>query len=200
MRLAALALAGLAAACATTAPPPAPASAAPKATALPPPALALANAGFEAEFAAGRACPPRWACSVHADGSSFRFAPDAASATEGRQSLLVERVGQEPWATVPQSFRAQALRGQRVRYSIAVKTQGVEGDGAGPWLLVNGGAEVLEHQVRRVRGTGDWQRHAIEIVMPAGAETLSVGATLEGGGRAWFDDARLEFPGPAATR
>ena len=197
MRLAAVATACLATACA--APAPAPPPAAPRAAAAPPPALVLANAGFESEFAAGRACPPRWACSVHADGSSFRFAPDTPAA-EGKQSLLVERVGKEPWATVTQSFRAQALRGQRIRFSLAVRTQGVDGDGAGPWLLVSGDSEVLDHQVRRIRGTADWQRQSIEITVPAKAEHLSVGATLEGGGRAWFDDARLETLGPAPAR
>jgi len=36
--------------------------------------------------------------------------------------------------------------------------------------------------------------------VPANAEHLSVGGTLEGGGRAWFDDARLELLGPAPAR
>jgi hypothetical protein len=166
----------------------------------PPAVPVIANAGFEAPFAAAGACPPRWGCSVHADGTSFRFSPDAATATEGRQSLLVERVGKEPWATVTQSFRATPLRGQRIRYSLAVRTGGVDGEGAGPWLLVLGDGKVLDHQVRRVTGTRDWQREVIELVLPEQAETLSVGATLEGGGRAWFDDARLEVPGPASAR
>ncbi len=160
----------------------------------------LVNAGFEAGFAARGACPERWACSVHADGSSFRFVPDTSTFSEGRQSLLVERVGKEPWAIVTQTFRAQSLRGQRVRFSIAVRTQDVDGEGAGPWLLMNGGEVVLDHQIRHVKGTRDWQRHAIEVVVPPRADTLSVGATLEGGGRAWFDDAKLEVLGPAPAR
>jgi len=160
----------------------------------------LANAGFEAPFAAAGACPPRWGCSVHADGTSFRFAPEATTATEGKQSLLVERVGTEPWATVTQSFRATSLRGHRIRFSLAVKTGGIDGEGAGPWLLVLGDGKVLDHQVRRVRGTRDWQREVIELVLPDQAETFSVGATLEGGGRAWFDEAKLEVLGPASPR
>jgi len=170
--------------------------------ALPPATTApvIGNAGFEIDFVAGRACPPRWACSVHADGSSFRFAPDATTASEGVRSLLLERVGREPWATVTQSFKAEGLRGQRVRFSIAVRAQNVDGDGAGAWLLLNGGGAVLDHQVRRVVGTRDWQRQSIEVTVPANAEHLSVGGTLEGGGRAWFDDARLELLGPAPAR
>ena len=160
----------------------------------------LANAGFEAPFAAAGACPPRWGCSVHADGTSFRFAPEVTTATEGKQSLLVERVGTEPWATVTQSFRATSLRGHRIRFSLAVKTGGIDGEGAGPWLLVLGDGKVLDHQVRRVRGTRDWQREVIELVLPDQAETFSVGATLEGGGRAWFDEAKLEVLGPASPR
>jgi hypothetical protein len=160
----------------------------------------IANAGFETPFAPAGACPPRWGCSVHADGTSFRFAPDASTATEGKQSLLVERVGKEPWATVTQSFRAASLRGHRIRFSLDVKAGGVDGEGAGPWLLVLGDGKVLDHQVSRVRGTRDWQREVIEVVLPDQAETLSVGATLEGGGRAWFDGARLEVLGPATRR
>jgi hypothetical protein len=49
-------------------------------------------------------------------------------------------------------------------------------------------------------GTRDWQREVIELVLPEQAETLSVGATLEGGGRAWFDEAKLEVVGPASSR
>ena len=199
MRLAVASLACIATACAAPATTPAPVTVSPPAKAAPLPlTYAIANASFEEAFPPGRGCPPRWGCSVHADGSSFRFAPDAAGAVEGRQSLLVERVGKEPWATVTQSFKAEPLRGQRVRFSPAVRAQGVEGDGAGPWLLVNGGGEVLDHQVRRVVGTANWQRQVIEIVVPPRAEYLSVGGTLEGGGRAWFDDAKLEILGPAA--
>ena len=201
-RVAFAAIGCLAAAC--TAPGPAvlsdpmawPKAAIPAATTAP----VIGNAGFESDFAGGRACPPKWGCSVHADGTSFRFAPDATTSTEGARSLLLERVGKEPWATVTQSFKAEGLRGQRVRFSIAVRVQGAEGDGAGAWLLLNGRGGVLDHQVRRLTGTQGWQRQSIEILVPADAEHLSVGGTLEGGGRAWFDDARLERLGPAPGR
>jgi hypothetical protein len=73
--------------------------------------------------------------------------------TEGKQSLLIERVGKEPWSTVTQTFRANALRGQRIRFSLAVRTGGVDGEGAGPWLLVMGDGKVLDHQIRRVSST-----------------------------------------------
>jgi hypothetical protein len=201
MKLMPLAAAMLVAACAAPQPTvlPDPLAPPPKAVEAPLKPV-LVNAGFEGGLAASNACPERWACSVHADGSSFRFSTDASTFAEGRQSLLIERVGKEPWAIVTQSFRAHSLRGQRIRYSIAVRTQDVDGEGAGAWLLVNGDEVMLEHQVRRVLGTKDWQRHVIEVVVPARADTLSVGATLEGGGRAWFDDARIEVLGPAAAR
>ncbi|MBK8323714.1 MAG: hypothetical protein IPL06_13475 [Betaproteobacteria bacterium] len=202
MRIALAAIGFLAAACAAPGPTVLPDPMARANPASPPTTAApvIGNAGFETDFVAGRSCPPRWSCSVHADGSSFRFAPDSTTASEGVRSLLLERVGREPWATVTQSFKAEGLRGKRVRFSIAVRAQGVDGEGAGAWLLLNGGGQVLDHQVRRLVGTGDWRRHEIEVLVPANAEYLSVGGTLEGGGRAWFDDARLELLGPAPGR
>lgn len=195
-RLAILLLATGVASCAT-APAPSPVPARPSA---PPPSFVIANPGFEADFAAGRACPPRWACSAHADGSAFRFLPDATDPAEGKRSLMIERVGNEPWAIVTQSFKAESLRGQRVRFTLSVRTQGVTGDGAGAWLLVRGGSEVLDHQIRRLHGTNGWQRQSIEVVLSPQAEHLAVGGTLEGGGRVWIDDAKLEILGPPAGR
>lgn len=190
MRPAAAAAALLLAACASAPPPPtSTVPAAVASTGLP----ALANAGFEAPPVPGRGCVPSWNCSTHADGTAYRFAIDDTSATEGRHSLSIERLKPEPWSIVTQTLPAKAFQGRRVRFSLAVRTDSVGGGGAGPWLLLNGGGRVLDHQVRHVTGTTGWERHVIEVLVPADAEHLSVGATLEGPGKAWFDDARLEL-------
>lgn len=47
-----------------------------------------------------------------------------------------------------------------------------------------------------VRGTRDWERVAIELTVPADATVVEVGATVEGPGKACFDDVRLERVSP----
>jgi hypothetical protein len=152
----------------------------------------LRNAGFEGAARAGERCPEAWSCTVHADPDSFRFALDGASPAEGVRSLCVERVTAEPWAVASQSVPAQALRGRRLRFSIAMRGERVSGPGAGPWVLVNGPAGMLMHEERVAPRGGAWERHAIEFTVPTQAIALELGATLQGPGRMCVDDARLE--------
>lgn len=173
-------------ACAATPPQP-PAPAVRVAEAIP-----LRNAGFESAPRAGDRCPESWSCTMHADPDSFRFVLDPSSPAEGARSLCIERVTAEPWAVASQSVPAQALRGRRLRFSLAVRGEGLTGPGGGPWVLVNGPAGMLIHEERVApRGTA-WHREAIEFTVPAQAMALELGATLQGPGRMCIDDARLE--------
>lgn len=167
-------------------PPVAPAAAAPPVAS----AIALRNPGFEAEPPAGRACPAGWDCTVHNSPHAFRFFVQG-NAAAGARSLCVERVADEPWALVTQAFENPALRGKRLRLSMSVTVEGATGGGAGPWALVQGNPPV--HQQRLVRGTAGWQRVAVEIGVPANGLVVEVGATMEGPGKACFDDVQLEI-------
>ncbi|MGE5095685.1 MAG: hypothetical protein ACM3SO_11125 [Betaproteobacteria bacterium] len=185
MRMAIALLPLLLAACATDA------------TRAPPPAAAnnypLRNAGFESPPRPGERCPAEWGCTMHADPDAFRFRLDDAAPAEGRRSLCIERVTAEPWAVASQSVPAQALRGRKVRFSIAMRGEGLAGPGAGPWLMVNGmSGGMLVHEERVAKIGPRWERRAIELVVPAQAEALEVGATLQGAGRVCIDDARLD--------
>lgn len=183
MKLAALALALLVAACAA---PPAP---------TPSRAIALRNAGFEGEITPDARCPPAWGCSVHADPGAYRFTVDESSPAEGRRSLRVEQVRNEPWAIATQHLRTEThLRGARLRFSMALKLEGVTGKGAGPFYLAQGtGGTTLDHRQSLLQGTSGWQRVTLEFVVPEGSEGFQVGLAIEGPGRAWIDDARLEW-------
>ena len=158
----------------------------------PPPGIALRNAGFEAPARPGERCPVSWACTMHADPDSFRFVPDASSRAEGARSLCIERVTPEPWAVISQSVPAESLRGRKLRFSVAMRAERLDGPGGGPWVLVNGPAGVLLHQERVALLGAAWERRTIEFVVPAQAQAVEVGATLQGGGRLCIDDARLE--------
>jgi hypothetical protein len=133
----------------------------------------------------------RWGCSSHADPNSHRFVLDEAAPAGGKRSLCIERVTAEPWALATQGLRDATLRGARVRFSLAMRIEGVS-EGAGPWVLVHRRSGDNLHEQRLAKTTDGWQRMAVELTVPADAEFVEVGATLEGGGRACLDDARLE--------
>jgi len=174
--------------------PPAPAAASIAAPVARPPTApsagpALRNASFETAFPPENRCAPGWDCTMHNDPRAFRFylQDDAAA---GARSLCIERVHDEPWALVTQGFDGPRVRGAKLRLSMAVKVDGVTGEGAGPWALVQGRPPINPR--RLVRGTAGWQRLSIDIAVPSDGSFLEVGATLEGPGRACFDDVRLE--------
>jgi hypothetical protein len=152
------------------------------------------NPGFEADMAPGRRCAPAWDCTMHNNPEAFRFWLQESGAAAGRRSFCVERVADEPWALVTQGFHTPALRGQRLRLSMAVRVEAANGDGAGPWILAQGRPPASARKL--VRGTRGWERVAIELSVPADATVVEVGATVEGPGKACFDDVRLETAGP----
>ena len=126
---------------------------------------------------------------MHNDPKAFRFSLQG-NAVAGARSVCVERVANEPWALMTQAFENPALRGRRVRLSMSVLVEGVTGDGAGPWALVQGNPPT--HERKLVRGTAGWQRVAVEMAVPANGVVVEVGATMEGPGKACFDDVRVE--------
>jgi hypothetical protein len=154
----------------------------------------LRNAGFEADQPpASKRCAPSWDCTVHGGPESYRFYVEEGAAASGKRSLCVDRVGGEPWGLITQAFQTPAFRGQRLRLTMSVRLEGVTGDGAGPWMLSHGGHA---HAAKLERGTSGWQRVALELAVPRDSTMVVVGATLEGPGKACFDDVRLEaLPG-----
>jgi hypothetical protein len=162
--------------------------------------IALRNADFEAPSAADRPCPAGWFCSMHADPHSFRYFHDEARPLHGKRSACVEPITREPWALVSQEVDAALVRGKRVRFSIAVRTDGVQGDGAGPYIMSRAYSGRVTTEGRRLlQGTHGWVRHAVEIEVPSDALGVEFGVALEGTGRVCMDDAVLEFVGPAKS-
>jgi len=157
----------------------------------------LAAPGFEADFPAARNCPLQWTCRVHVDPKSFRFTSDGTERSEGLRSLRIEKVGPEPWATVLQSLPARDAIGRRVRFSLSLRLSGVDGRGAGPWILTLGPSGVVEHREVLATGTAGWRSVPVEMDIPAGTERIEVGAILEGEGSIWVDDARIEILPPS---
>jgi hypothetical protein len=155
-------------------------------------AIALRNAGFETDPDLQRPCALGWDCTMHADPQSFRFFHDARAPASGKRSFCIEPVSGEPWALVTQGIHDPPFRGATVRLSLAVRVEGASGNGAGPWILIQTDEGRKVHRQMLVNGSHGWQRVEVEVAVPANAQIVEVGATLEGRGRACFDDARLE--------
>ena len=156
--------------------------------------VALRNAGFENAARTGERCPEFWGCTMHSDPDSFVFRLDALKPAEGKQALCIERVRREPWALATQAVYDMAtLRGRKARFSMAVRIERAEGAGLGPWIVVHGPAGNLAHEEKLVAKTAGWERVAVEFQVAPTAQMVEVGATLQGGGRACLDDARLEI-------
>jgi hypothetical protein len=154
--------------------------------------MALRNAGFESPRRPDERCPVDWGCSMHSNPDSFRFWVETAGSGSGAQSLCMERVLSEPWATAAQSVPAVALRGRKVRFSLLMRGEGLDGAGVSPVIIATAGGATIAVEQQPARIGTQWRRYSVELVVPSQAEALEVGATLFGGGRACIDDARLE--------
>ena len=162
--------------------------------------VVLKNADFAMEPVPGRACPPLWGCTMHADPASFRFSLEA-DPRSGVKYLKVERVKNEPWAIASQVVPAEGLQGKRLRLAAAVQSEGIDGKGAGPLLIIQGpGGRTLAEAQRLVQRSTGWQEVAVELDVVPGAQLVEVGLYLEGGGIVHFGEVRLEILGPATAR
>jgi hypothetical protein len=157
--------------------------------------VTIGNGGFEERLRPGEACPERWSCSAHGDPTSYSFRPETVDGSEGKIALCVYRLKPEPWSLLTQSLDATAMRGARLRLSVAVRIDPDSAFGvtAGPWALVYGPQGNLDFVEKPVDATRGWERITIEVPVAANARSVEVGATMLGGGRACFDDVRLEI-------
>ncbi|MEO7744487.1 MAG: hypothetical protein ABIR98_16235, partial [Usitatibacter sp.] len=159
-------------------------------------AVALNNPGFEKAPRKSERCPEGWHCTMHSDPDSFVFRIEALDGAQGKQALCVERVTHEPWALVTQALPGASLHGTKLRFSLSVRIDRADGAGAGPWAVVHGATGNLVHEERLLTATKGWERIAVEFPVGAQAQIVEVGATMQGGGRVCFDEARLEIRAP----
>ena len=103
------------------------------------------------------------------------------------------------FGTVMQTFSAEHYVDQRVRFSGAIKCEGVE-DRVGLWMRVDGdpGRTMLAFDNmagRPIRGTVDWQHHDVVLDVPAQATAIALGVLLTGTGEVFIADFNLETVG-----
>jgi erythromycin esterase len=174
------------------------------------PTLAIAQSSLNLDFesrADDPTLPDGWAIG----GPGYDARIDENEKTSGEVSLRIARAqGQSGFAAATSAIPVALARGKTIRYSGAIKTDGVEGGHAGIWLRVDGpggailgfdnmSARIENRQTkpddRGVKGTVDWKRYAIEVKVPPEAININFGCLLSGNGTAWFDALEVEIGG-----
>jgi len=93
-----------------------------------------------------------------------------------------------------------AFIGRRVEFSAHLRAEGVAGSaGLLAWVDGRGRNKSLRFNYEHggfVRGTSDWTRHSVARSIPEASKYIGFGVVLEGRGRVWIVDARLEVVGP----
>jgi len=167
------------------------------------PALAFAQANLQFQSGRPGEVPPGWFVLGDAKGSGFT----ALWQTEGCHAASACAMLAAPASPTPesfgsliQSFPALPFRGQTVRLRawirLAPKTQG---DRAQMLLHVarpNLQPGFADNMANRPIVTGEWARYEIRGDVAQDAETIQIGLTLYGAGRAWIGE--VQFAAAAA--
>jgi RNA polymerase sigma factor (sigma-70 family) len=103
------------------------------------------------------------------------------------------------FGTLMQTFSAEHFSERRVRFSGALKCEGVE-DRVGLWMRVDGsGNRMLAFDNmagRPVGGTTDWEHYEVVLDVSGEALAIALGVLLVGEGEAWISDLNIELVGP----
>jgi hypothetical protein len=122
---------------------------------------------------------------------------DAAITYEEKKAAHLRCQVDEPggFGTLMQSFKADHYHNKRMRFSAAVKSEGVT-EWAGLWMRVDGddtkSLEFDNMQERPIKGDTDWQRYQVVLDVPLKGISVHFGILLAGKGQVWLSDVRFE--------
>jgi hypothetical protein len=152
-----------------------------------------------ATAALGAETPKGWfAAGTHP--KDYKMSADHGVVHSGKASAHIECIVPQPagFGTLMQTFKADTFRGQRVRMSGYVRSNGV-GDWAGLWMRVDGpNSELLAFDNmhdRPIKATNDWTKYDIVLSVPENAKAIAFGLLLTGPGQVWIDDLSFHVVG-----
>lgn len=139
---------------------------------------------------------PTWSVTSLQTGD-YEAGVDSTVVRSGRRSLRLHARTAVPYGTVSivRQIAAEPYRGRRVHLDGSVRVRDVTGIGATLVLAANTGSPLpaqANGDDSALVGTSEWRPMSLELVVPKNAVTVSIGASLNGGGTAWADDLRLD--------
>jgi len=137
--------------------------------------------------------PANWSF-VTTQPKIYRTGYDKVANSQTPRSLVIRSLNPlaEGFAGLSQKCDATPYRGQRVRISVWIKTDGVN-DAAQFFFSVEDQAGArLARGGDGVGGSRYWRQYAAVVDVPEEAATLFYGMTLGGAGKAWFNDLQID--------
>jgi hypothetical protein len=139
----------------------------------------------------------------------FAVEVDTGTHTAGKSSASLASIRETfGWGTLYQFADAKDFRGKRIEFSADLRTAGVRN---GANLLVRaddakGNAVAMDNMWyssddqnpggplvnRQLTGDNDWSTQRIVLNIPADAAVITYGVALDGTGKVWIDNARLQ--------
>ena len=123
---------------------------------------------------------------------------DTAIAHSGSRCAFMQPAVEYPegFGTLMQCFATQKYLGKRMRMSLWIKTENVEG-WASAWLRVDGEGRgkmlAFDNMCnRRINGTTDWKKYEIVLDVPSSSTNVCFGTMLSGLGKIWMDDIAFD--------
>jgi hypothetical protein len=165
------------------------------------PAPLLRDPGFEVG-APGKP-PAGWALTPLSAKAGYRATVSDLQPRSGRACLEIASSAFPPFGAlgrVVQAVPAEAVRGKKVRFRAEVRAEAGGWSGATISVRVvrpNGRPGHFADLAERPVTSNRWARAEVVADVADDAERVEVGFALNGGGKAWFDDAALEAFGKA---
>ena len=98
------------------------------------------------------------------------------------------------FGTLMQSVRADEYAGKRVRFSAMVRSENVS-RWAGLWARVDAGDKTVAFdnmQSRPIKGTSEWKRYEVVLIVPINATKISFGSLMASNGEIWLKDLSFD--------
>lgn len=123
----------------------------------------------------------------------YRMGYDKVANSQTPRSLVIRSLkpSAEGFAGLSQKCDATPYRGQRVRISVWIKTDGANGAAQFYFLVNDQAGDKLAYGADGVGGSRYWRQYAAVVDVPEEAATLSYSMMLLGSGKACFNDLQI---------
>ena len=136
--------------------------------------------------------PVNWSFAT-SQSQIYRTGYDTVANSQTPRSVLIRSLkpSAKGFAALSQKCDATPYRGQRIRISVWIKTDGVNGAAQFHLVVNDQVGDKLAFGADGVGGSQYWRQYAAVVDVPEEAATLSYGMMLAGSGKAWFNDLQI---------